>query len=266
MKQKFALVQASSCPDCETNLEAVHTHALQAKAAGCCAVCFPEAFLTSYAPEKYASLALEHDDPALAHLDKISQDLGIDLLVGYMKRCGGAFYLAHGVFRADGMRFEYCKTHLGQREQLYFTPGSTLDVFTLSCGMKIGFQLCLETHFPEITQTLSLKGAEIVFAPHAVPMTAERRRHLWAKYIPARAYDNRLYFACCNLLDNERFGGGCLAVDPDGEILASRFEAEPSILTFEADSDEVYKRRESGHLGKCHFYPRQRRPELYTEN
>ena len=187
----------------------------------------------------------------------------MDLLVGFMEQEEHQYFLTHGIWRANGTADFYRKTHLGARESEIFCPGDGLEVFSLSCGLRIGFQICVETHFPEITQTYSLRGTEVIFAPHASPLSAEKRRELWEKYIPARSYDNRVYMACCNLLDPVRFGGGCMATDPRGEVIASSFEHRPGLLCFDADSERIrtYHRCDSGR--NHHYYPGRRRPELY---
>lgn len=187
----------------------------------------------------------------------------MDILVGFMEREEDRCFITHGLFRRDGDRCFYRKTHLGQKEQRFFTPGDALEVFFLTCGLRIGLQLCVETHYPEITQTLALKGAEVIFAPHAVPRAAGDRQRIWSKYIPARSYDNRVYMACCNLWDEGRFGGGCLVSDPQGEIAACAFGPGEALLSCEVHREAVAPYREAAGKYAARFYPAKRRPELY---
>ena len=259
---KLGLIQASACSEAAVNLDTLRQFAAEGAAAGCAAVCFPEAFLTGYFPDRAAELALEKDHPLLAPIAALAQSRQIDVLAGFMEREGDRFYLTHGLWRADGTSHFYRKTHLGQKEQTFFSAGNCLEVFSLSCGLQIGIQLCVETHFPEITQTYSLAGAE-VFAPHASPMAAEKRRSLWEKYIPARSYDNRVYIACCNLWDSQRFGGGCLVTNPKGDILISSFENAPGLLAFDVEPEMIRAYHASNPGRNHHFYPGRRHPELY---
>ena len=201
--------------------------------------------------------------PLLLQLAALARSLEMDLLVGFLEKADGRLYVTHGIWRADGTSQFYRKTHLGQKEQDVFSGGDRLEVFSLSCGLRIGIQLCVETHFPEITQTYSLGGADVIFAPHASPMAAERRRKLWAKYIPARSYDNRVYMACCNLWDSEGFGGGCLVTDPGGDVLAASFENAPGLLTFEIDPERIRSYHCPNPGRNHHYYPGRRHPELY---
>ena len=259
---KIGLVQAGAVRDAEANLETLRQFARQAKAQGCAALCFPEAFLTGYFPEEAALLSLDADAPILAQTAAAARETGIDLLVGFMERSAGACYLTQGIFRPDGTRSFYRKTHLGQKEQRFFAPGDALPVYPLSCGITIGIQMCVELHFPEITQTLSLRGAQVIFAPHAIPRAAGPRQALWNKLLPARSYDNRVYMACCNQWDPQRFGGGCMVTDPRGEILAACFDEESALLTAEIDVDALNRYHQEGPLS-ARYYPERRRPELY---
>ena len=260
---RLGLIQATAGSDINKNLNTIRQFAVEGKAAGCAALCFPEAFLTGYFPEEASELALQKDHPLLSQIRELAQSLQMDLLVGFLEKSENRFFLTHGIWRTDGTCHFYRKTHLGQKEQTIFTAGDRLNIFSLSCGLKIGIQLCVETHFPEITQTYSLGGAEVIFAPHVSPMTAERRRKLWAKYIPARSYDNRVYMACCNLWDSTHFGGGCLVTDPSGDTLASSFQNAPGLLLFDVDPQRIHFYHCSDPDKNHHYYPGRRHSELY---
>ncbi len=260
---RLGLIQASATCNAKENLESIRQFAAQGRAAGCAAICFPEAFLTGYFPEQAPELALQQDHPLLSQIGTLAQSLETDLLVGFMESADNRCFLTHGIWRTDGTCGFYRKTHLGQKEQEYFCAGDKLDVFSLSCGLQVGIQLCVETHFPEITQTYSLSGAEVVFAPHASPMAPEKRRKLWETYIPARSYDNRVYMACCNLWDPGRFGGGCMVTDPSGDILLSSFENAPGLLSFDINPEKIRAYHCSSPDKNHHYYPGRRHPELY---
>ena len=260
---KIGLIQASSGFDTTANLTSVRAYAAQAHQAGCEVACFPECFLTGYSPEHAADLAIRSDSGILQEVSAAAQEFFVDLLVGYMERSGDLYYIAHGLFRRDGTRMVYRKSHLGKKEQEYFAAGDRLDVFPLSNGINIGFQICVETHYPDITQTLALRGAEIVFAPHAVPRVSGNRERIWSKYIPARSYDNRVFFACCNLWDEERFGGGCLVTDPRGDCVAACFENMPQLLVCEIDTQLAVRFRTPGDKHSAQYYPAKRRKVMY---
>ena len=259
----LGLVQAAADASAIENLDTVRQFVSLAKERGCAVLCFPEAFLTGYAPEAAEVRALRADSDIVREVSALAQTQRMDLLVGFMERADDRVFLTHGVFGADGGVGLYRKTHLGERERTVFSAGDELPVFHLSCGLRAGIQLCVESHFPEITQTYSLRGAEIVFAPHAVPMPAEKRRRIWEKLMPARSYDDRVYMACCNQWDGQRYGGGCMVADPQGEIMAACFEDNPALLCFTVDREAIQQYHRQNADRKHRYYPELRRPELY---
>lgn len=260
---KIGLVQATACDAVSVNLDTLAHFVQGAAEASCEVICFPECFLTGYEPKNGQALAIPSDSPVLQQVSDLAQSCGVDILAGFMEKNHEGCFITHGIFRRDGTRDYYRKSHLGSREKLFFTPGDSLDVFTLTNGLRIGIQLCVETHYPEITQTLALRGAEVVFAPHAVPRVSGDRQKIWGKYMFARSYDNRIYMACCNLWDADRFGGGCLVTDPRGEAVAACFEEEPHLLVCEIDRELVAQYRTPGNKRAVHYYPGKRRRELY---
>ncbi len=262
MEYSLALAQAITTKNIKANYATLERLVLQAKANGCQALCFSEAFLTGYSLAGVAEQSLTLASPYLERVAGLALLHGVDILVGFQERRGQAYYLTQGIFLADGRREFYRKTHLGQREASFFTAGDKLPVFSLSCGLKIGISLCVESHFPELLQSLALRGAELVFAPHAVPVKAGPRREIWNKYIPARSYDNRLYMACCNLWDDNNFGGGCLVTGPTGEEVCSNFIAGESLVSFVVDTALIAYYRGNNSM-RNRYYPLWRRRELY---
>ena len=288
----MAVVQAAAIPgDPQQNLKTIRTFSEKAAAAGCRAVCFPEGFLTGYDPDNAAQFAIASDDPVLKEVSKVAEALQIDILAGYMERmalqdsseaagpkqtesAAPKYSITHAVFYPNGRVLPCRKTHLGEKEQSVFEPGNVLQVFPLSCGIAAALQICVECHFPEITQTLSLQGAQVVFAPFASPGTPEERRRIWQTIIPARAYDNRVVMACCNLPGIRpsakpgdpipTFTGGCFACGPEGDVLAEDFGGSPGLCIFDVDPAQLALYRTPQPSMRYRYFPAKRRPELYT--
>lgn len=260
---KIGLVQAPSTRKIAINLKTIKNYVIKARDKECAVLCFPECFLTGYAPEEAKNLSITRDCEALKKISEIAVACEIDILMGFMEAEGEAHYITHGIFKSSGEAEYYRKTHLGEKEAIYFSEGDMLNVFELSDGVKIGFQLCVEIHFLEITKALSLRGAEIVFAPHAVPKKAGSRKVIWSKIIPARCYDNRVYMACCNQWDEDRFGGGCLVTDPKGDVVAEYFEDKEGLLVAEIDTEEIRRYHEENAGRRYRYYPSKGRKELY---
>lgn len=255
------LVQAASSDSLFENVYKIKTIAKEAEEQNCNVLCFPEAFLTGYSSKNAKELAITKDNRVFKIISGLSMEHNMDLLIGYLEKTeteeGPVLYITHDIFTTNGQRYSYRKTHLGDREKEVFTEGNSLDVFTLSCGITAAIQLCVENHYPDITRTYSLKGADIVFAPHAVPRVAGDREKIWSKFIPARSYDNRVYMACCNQW------GGCFVTDPAGEVVTSYFGEEEKLLCFALEQEKVEKYYDGSDKMSARYYPSKRRPELY---
>lgn len=248
--------------DMEARLGMISDISFTAAMEGAKAVCFPEAFVTGYAPKRATELAVTRDSGAVRELSAISARRDIDILAGFMEAAPDGYCVTHGLFRPDGDSFFYRKSHLGESEKDVFLPGGSLEVFPMSCGLTAGFQLCVELHVPEMTQELSRRGADIIFCPHSVPGSSAKRKGLWEKLLSARGYDSRTYIACLN--DNSATHEGCFAAaDPLGDIILSSFENEGSLVFFDADPALIRRFRSGSTAMSERYYPSMARKELY---
>jgi len=90
------------------------------------------------------------------------------------------------------------------------------------------------------------------------------------KYMTARAYDNAVFLAACNLIGEDGTGhsfcGGALVIDPRGNIVAEAFNNREELLVVDLDPAvlNTIRRRESRSM-RHSFYLECRRPELYKK-
>lgn len=266
-------VGAVACPvragDVAGNLAEISCWVEQARRLGIELLLFPELSLTGYYTNGQAPLALTQESSAVAAVRRLAQTSGVALAVGLAWQDEGEQrpYIAHGLWLPSGACYLYRKTHLGEREQRWFARGNALPVFTLP-RLRLGFQLCLEQHFPEASQTLALRGAELLLCPHATPrLAAPLRRESWHISLRARAYDNCVYVLACNAVGDNGQGtpyhGGLLLVDPFGRVLAEDFSGQPALISGEINIAAVTRAHRSPE-GTCRrFFAPYRRPELY---
>ena len=260
---RVSLVSEKAPVSAADGIRCIESYAQAVSGSGSRVLCFPEAYLTGYGTdEEHLERALSVHSYETDGLRELAVRYRMDLLAGFLERGeAGSLFVTHGIFRPDGTAEYYRKTHLGVREKKVFTAGSYLPVFTLGCGLRAGIALCVENHFPEIAQTLSLRGAEAVFAPHAVPGSAAERETIWKKYVPARSYDNRVYMLCCNLR-TESGGGGLYGTGPDGcEILP--FTEKKGSGSADLNPCEVRRYHEPSAGMRFRYYPAARRGSLY---
>lgn len=268
---RIALVQMNAkLAETEINLNKMESFIREAARQRVDIICFPELCVQGYSSSISESTAENIPGPSSGRITDMAHRYSLVVLAGLAEVSStGKPYISQLVAYPDGKLSKYRKTHLGSSEQANYTPGSELPVFNYA-KLKFGVQICWDLHFPEVTTILSLKGAELIFAPHASPTIAGDRREIWLKYLPARAYDNTVFVAACNLVGEDGAGhsfcGGALVIDPKGNIVAESFNKREELLVADLSPGIInnIRRRESTSMSN-NFFLDGRRPELYGE-
>ncbi|MDA8227114.1 MAG: amidohydrolase [Desulfitobacterium hafniense] len=268
----IGLVQMiSTVGDTNRNLSRILVTAEEAAGRGASLLCFPESALHGYSPQDAPSLGDSLDSPAIRRLRECASDLQITLLVGMVERvCKNVKpYLAQVIVFPDREPQVYRKVHLGRSEQEYFSAGNDFPVF-FSGGMRFAVGICWDWHFPEMAAIYSLKGAELLLAPHASPLVAGNRKEIWLRYLGARAYDNSVYLAACNLIgpngSGKEFSGGALVLGPKGDILAESGNCGEEIVFANLSAERINTLRSASRASmKESFFLADRRKDLYRE-
>ena len=143
-------------------------------------------------------------------------------------------------------------------EDKYFKKGNEIVTFLLD-GILCGIIICYDIRFLELTRILALKGIEILFVVAQWPI--ERIEH-WILLNRVRAIENQIFVVgvnACGMVENMKFGGNSIIVDPWGKVLCQLGKDE-EVLTIDLNLDELKEIRE-----KINIY-RDRRPELYKKD
>ncbi|MGB9802446.1 nitrilase family protein [Desulfofundulus sp.] len=231
-------------------------------------ILFPELCVQGYNRERAREFAEPIPGESTNYISQLARSFNMVVLAGLAEDSGVEKpYITQVVAYPDGRIEKYRKTHLGRSEKPYFTPGDQLPVFETDKA-RFGIEICWDLHFPEVTTVLSLQGAEIIFAPHASPVIVGDRRDIWLKYLSARAYDNSVFVAACNLVgpagENQEFCGGALVIDPKGNVIAEDFRGKEGLLVADLNSQLINTIRCNEATSMRHsFYLQSRRPELY---
>ncbi|MGQ1947845.1 nitrilase-related carbon-nitrogen hydrolase [Geofilum sp. OHC36d9] len=223
---KIAAAYIHAIPgDITANLNQTLTLLQQLDKEGIGFVLFPELSITGYATAKQdIALALLQEEAVLQQLTGFSKSSNLSFAVGYPQQHNEQFFIAHYLFTKGKIAGIHQKSHLGPNEKSTFSEGDELSVFQTG-PLKIGMQLCFETHFPEISYAQARQGANLLAMAFASPNeTATEKSERFKRYLCARAYDNACYVMACNLSGSTARGahlpGLAMIIDPKGNILA----------------------------------------------
>jgi len=266
---KVAGIQISCCEEKERNVEKAVKFAEIATENGANLICFQELFNTHWFPNemnrRHFSLAEKIDGPTIARMQEVAEKKNV-VLICPISEIGedNAFFNSAAVIDAGGEFLgSYRKVHVPQiplwEEKYYFSPGdSGFPVFNTKFGI-IGVQICWDNFFPEGSRILTLKGAQIVFAPTAAAFASQRK---WETVISSNAVSNGVYIFRVNRVGSEEkqdFYGKSFCVSPEGELLDKPTGMREGIALVDVDLENIDRvRREWPFL-------KDRRPELYKE-
>jgi predicted amidohydrolase len=273
---RIALVQMQSkLGEVKENLQKMALYIKEAAGDGVNIICFPELCVPCYSRDQSCRYAEPVPGESSLFLANLARENNITVLAGLAEKQenGGSHgekpYITQLIALPDGSVQKYRKTHLGRSEIPHFIPGNELPVFN-TARARFAVQICWDLHFPEVSTILSLKGAEIIFAPHASPAIVGDRKEIWLKYLAARAYDNTVFVAACNLAGGDgagnNFCGGALVLDPKGNVIAESFGDCENMLVADLDPDPINTiRQQEARTMRNIFFLAARRPELYGE-
>lgn len=164
----------------------------------------------------------------------------------------------------DGSSRVYRKTHLWDREQLIFLPGTNPPPVVQTSAGRIGIAICYDAFFPEVMRGLSLAGADVIAVPMNSPATEEPTAPLAVEVVLAlaAAHVNRVYVAQADRTGRERgvdWANASVICDPDGRLQAGPTEG-PCVLSATCD---IGRARDKA-LGRRNDVLADRRPHLYA--
>ncbi len=116
---------------------------------------------------------------------------------------------------------------------------------------RVGFFVCMDGHFPEVTRALALQGAEILLRPAAFPEPlVSSPMNTWEIQNRARAHENMAYVLATNtgaLVTEELPGaftpGDSMIVDYQGRIVGRAPYAGDSLVGGEINLAKLRKQR-----------------------
>lgn len=207
-------------------------------------VCLPEAWTGG----GHLFLEEKECESLLASLCQLAAENNYNLLTGGLfNRRGRKIFDTCHIINRDGNAIgfydkRFPSTAFNERD--FCSPGKTSPVFTVN-DVKIGIVICVDALYPELTRTLALNNACIIFNPSNIP---ENRSELWKHVSVTRAAENTVFYVFVNntntLYPDERIvKGHSLVVAPDGETVLEAGEEE-KVFQSELDLSQIDKIRQ----------------------
>jgi predicted amidohydrolase len=241
-----ALVQAEPVPvDRPLDTFAEEVTALLAEHPGTRLVMYPELHLCG--AENPRDTAEPLTSPRTATLAELAADLGIWLVPGTVCESGpnGEVFNTALAFSPHGELAAHYRKIFPWRPYEPYDPGDRFVVFDIPEAGRVGFSICYDAWFPELTRHLAWMGADLVLNP-VQTTTPDRAQEL--VLARANAIVNQVFVASLNVAGP--FGvGRSIVVGPEGDVLAESPDAAPATLALTLDLDEVAETRRRGTAG-----------------
>ena len=157
---------------------------------------------------------------------------------------------------------KYRKVHLPYEEIIKgIANGSDYPVFDLDFG-KVGIMICFDNYFPETARILGVNGAELVL----YPLYGDTLIPQWELKMRARAVDNSMYIASCQLSHGSDIAYTGI-VNPKGDVIA-RIERAGTWNVVEIDAGQRVITHTSGNPQYSEdirlYLERTRQPKSYA--
>lgn len=281
--------------DKKYNLSVIRNLTEMAKSKGADVISFHELSVTAYTFTKdltrkeITNLAEEIPGGESTHeLFNISHKFDMPVLAGLIEKENGNIFNTYICVYKNSVVAKYRKLHPFISK--YLSAGNAYCVFEL-LGWKCGILICYDNNVIENVRATSLLGAELIFAPHVTgctPSTMPGRGYVddkfwqnrendpvslrmefdgpkgrgWLmRWLPARAYDNGVYYAFTNPIgyDGDQLkNGNSMILDPYGEVLSEIKSFDDDVTISKITKDKLQ-------LSGGWRYKNARRPELYSD-
>jgi predicted amidohydrolase len=207
--------------DKEANLGKMKMKILEASNIGADMIVFPELVLSGYECDEkvrqnqkpcgmHVALAETIPGPSTEDIGKLATELSVYIIFGMPEmdaEDAEIIYNSVAVLGPEGLVGKYRKLYLPGlpmfTETICFESGSELPVFNTYYGL-IGMQICADFALvPEFSRIQSLKGAQIVISPSAIPAGVGKVSSI-PELAARRGSDNQVYTVIANHTGTER--------------------------------------------------------------
>lgn len=185
--------------------------------------------------------------PRCRRLAELAGDLGVWLVPGSVCERGddGHLYNTAVVFSPDGQLVASYRKIFPWRPYEPYEPGDRFVVFDMAGYGRMGFSICYDAWFPEVTRHLAWLGAEVILN---LVKTTTRDRAQELVLARANAIVNQVFVVSVNCAGPVGTGQS-LVVDPEGAVRVAATSENPVVLTDVLDLDHVTRVHTHGTAG-----------------
>jgi len=241
---KIGLAQCRQTGDFATNAATIRRFLEEATRAEVQLLCFPETQTVGYRVD----IATPELPVPVAQLEDLHGEVaqfcgraGMACVLGTeIPHRGKPYNSALVVSETGAVLGTHHKTKLTPLDAIAYSPGSSIETFTL-CGVKVGVVICFEGfRFPETTRECVRQGAQLVLHPQ----NNTTRPNDWKvpvhhAMIVTRAAENSIWFASCNACLIPHQNCRSMIVAPDGRIHAQTELRQEQLLVADIDIDQA---------------------------
>jgi predicted amidohydrolase len=217
-----------------------------AAARGAEIVCFPEAYLPGLRGLDFEvpPFTPAQQKESLAVVARLARTYQVVTILGTESFSEAGRHIAAVVVDGSG-KVQGCqtKTQPAPSEDPFYVPGRDRHLFEIN-GVKFGIAICHEGfRYPETVRWAAMRGARIVFHPHAtgsdqvgtVPAYwGDPAAPYYEKAMMCRALENAIYFASVNYAFRFQESATCL-VGPEGQCLEHLPYGQEGVLVRDID-------------------------------
>jgi predicted amidohydrolase len=215
-------------------------------------VCLPETGLPGHRLQArhVPDLTAPELEDALLEVAAAARSARVVTIVGAERPTPAGRQVVSVVVDSDGTILGHqVKTQIDPSEEPDYVAGTGRRVFS-AAGATFGIAICHEAfRYPEITRSLALAGAQIVFVPHFVTTDDGSLPARWCdvanpyneKALLCRALENTVYIGASNVAGPDQGSATCI-IAPDGTLVASLEYGPAGVVAADIDLDRASRR------------------------
>jgi predicted amidohydrolase len=212
-------------------------------------VCLPETGLPGHRMQSRPVPDVSRDalDRAVREVADAARRARVVTIVGTERSTPAGREILSVVIDAEGATLgEQAKTQVDPSEERHYVPGAGRRVFTAG-GVTFGIAMCHEAfRYPEVTRSLVLAGAQLVFVPHYLMTKDGSLPVRWCdpsspyneKALLCRALENTVYVAAANVAASDQGSATCI-IAPDGALVTSVAYGRVGVASADLDLDRA---------------------------